>query len=366
MEYSPTSKASPVYQSNSNNLSPPSNRMPIKREWQEDDFQYESDPTELKFSEDTGESKQAAWLIKLPPYLAKHWKELLDFEDNEELVLGTIRVKVPKVPNNKQEMKLRLNPILKSSQNIPQDYQLKSRGNPHNMYCWAEEEKSIIKKQVGPPIPITFIERSNKRLRSSRTRTTQELKETTSQYPVKAVNKTSFITKFQDELLATPIRGENAPTLHAYSEVVKKELGYITSVNTQMNLLRPGTIGELPNWKTKELLFTAAAKPTSSRDPKDKAYRMNKDVLISSLYKLFEEKEYWVLKEFREKLFQPESFMKQVLREIAIYNQDGPMVGTWELNSDSKKALRLILLYFLILWLLPNSGNSTIYILQVH
>ncbi|PWW73585.1 hypothetical protein C7212DRAFT_365709 [Tuber magnatum] len=343
MKQSPTLKASPVQQSNSTNLSQSSDQKSMKREWQEDDSEYEFDSTELKFPENTGDSKQAAWLVKLPPYLTNHWKELLDLEDNEELVLGTIRVKVPNVPNDyyqKQEIKLRLNSSLKPSQNIPQDYYLKSHGNPYNMYCWAEEKKNILEKQAGSNISTAFIKKSHKRLHLSQA--IAELKNPTFQCPSKAVNETSLIAKFQKEFLATPIRGESAPILYAYSEVAKKQLEYITSVDTPINLLRPGTVGELPNGKTKELLFTAIAKSTSSHGPKDKACRMSKDILISSLYKLFEEKEYWFLKEFREKFFQPNHYMKQVLKEIAIYNHDGPMIGTWRLNSNSKEALRLL------------------------
>ncbi|KAG0642640.1 transcription initiation factor IIF, beta subunit-domain-containing protein [Tuber brumale] len=316
----------------------PSHRESTKREWEEDDFQYESDPSELKFSGNASDSKQPspAWLVKLPPYLTNHWKELLDVDDNEEIVLGTIRVKVPKAPDDKQEMKLRLNSSHKPSQNIPQDYNLESRGKPHNMYCWAEKEKDVPKKQTGPPIPIAFIKGYTKRHRGSEG--AHESKETTLQRPAK-VNRTSFVAKFQDELLATPNRAEGAPTLYARPKAVKKEVGYMTPVSAQMNLLRPGTVGELPNQKEKELLFTAAPKPTLGRDPKDKAYRINKDVLISSLYELFEVKEHWYLKELREELFQPEAYLRQVLREIAIYKQNGPMAGTWELNSDSKEAL---------------------------
>ena len=66
--------------------------------------------------------------------------------------------------------------------------------------------------------------------------------------------------------MAAPVRMEGAPTLYARPEAVKKELRYspITPINAQMNLLRPGTIGELPNRKGKELLFTAAAPACSS------------------------------------------------------------------------------------------------------
>ncbi|CUS12519.1 unnamed protein product [Tuber aestivum] len=324
---------------NSNLPSPSSDQKSTKRKWEDDDIQYESDPSELRFLGDAGSSKQAAWLVKLPPYLTNHWKELLDSDDNEELLLGAIRIKVPKSHENKQEMRLRLNPSLKTSRSIPQDYQLESRGSPRNMYCWAEEEGGVPKKREGPPMPIAFIERSRRGHWGSEG--TREPKETTFRRPSK-VNKTSFVAKFGDELLATPIRVEGAPILHAHPEVAKKELGCITPVNAQMNILRPGTVGEFPNRKGKELLFTAAAKPISGRGPKDKAYRMNKDVLISSLYKLFEEKEYWYLKEFREKLFQPEGYLRQVLKEIAIYHQDGSMAGTWELNSDSREALKWV------------------------
>jgi len=66
---------------------------------------------------------------------------------------------------------------------------------------------------------------------------------------------------------------------------------------------------------------------------------MDKNILISSLYDLFERKEHWSLKELRDKISQPEVYLRQVLGEIAEYNLEGPMAGAWVLNSDSRKAL---------------------------
>jgi len=176
----------------------------------------------------------------------------------------------------KQEIQLRLNPSLKSSQSIPQDYHLESRGKPNNIYCWSEKEKHAPEKQAGPPIPIAFIERSRKRHRN----TTGESKEASVRRPLKgnnkhscmvtrlilltsrAANKTSFVAKLQEDLLAAPIRMVDAQTIHAHPKAVKDELGYnvMTSINAQINLLRPGTVGEFTNSKGKELpSFTAAA-----------------------------------------------------------------------------------------------------------
>lgn len=187
-------------------------RASRKREWGDDDSQYESDPFELRLPENSGSGgvQSTAWLVKLPPYLTNHWKELLESDDNEEIVLGAIRVKIPKAPDDvswllyrielnqpkwapdtsyyqKQEMKLRLNPSLKSSQNIPQDYSLESRGKPHNIYCWTEKEKVVLNEQTGPPMPIAFIERSRKRHRDSEA--PGEPKETTFRRPPKGNNK---------------------------------------------------------------------------------------------------------------------------------------------------------------------------------
>jgi len=70
-------------------------------EWEDDDTQYESDPFELRLPENPIDGKQStAWLVKLPPYLTKHWKELLELDDNEEILLGAIRVRVPKAPSD--------------------------------------------------------------------------------------------------------------------------------------------------------------------------------------------------------------------------------------------------------------------------
>jgi len=99
--YLPIAPLAPQGNSNHQPQSPPCG-VPTKREWEDDDTQYESDPFELRLPENPKDGKQqsTAWLVKLPPYLTNHWKELVDFDDNEEIVLGALRVKVPKAPGD--------------------------------------------------------------------------------------------------------------------------------------------------------------------------------------------------------------------------------------------------------------------------
>lgn len=84
--------------------------------------------------------------------------------------------------------------------------------------------------------------------------------------------------------------------------------------------------------------FQNFVKPTIAvRKPTDaKAARMARSDLLSALFACFKEHEYWSMRGFRERLVQPESYLKQVLEEIAVLNKSGPYNGRWSLKDEWK------------------------------
>ena len=98
-----------------------------------------------------------------------------------------------------------------------------------------------------------------------------------------------------------------------------------------MNPLAPGSLGRsvatgFDNW----------IQPTADkRKPQDqKAARMPKNELIDALFACFREYPYWPIKALKEKLNQPEAYLKSTLEEIANLRKSGKFALKWCLKPE--------------------------------
>lgn len=70
-----------------------------------------------------------------------------------------------------------------------------------------------------------------------------------------------------------------------------------------------------------------------------RAARMERDVLMTLLFKLFNEYEYWTMKGLREKTSQPETYLKECLESIAVMERKGPYALKWRLKDEYRKSI---------------------------
>lgn len=61
---------------------------------------------------------------------------------------------------------------------------------------------------------------------------------------------------------------------------------------------------------------------------------MPKNELIDALFQCFSEYPYWPIKGLRQKLAQPEAYLKLVLEEIAVLNKSGKFALKWCLKPE--------------------------------
>ena len=99
------------------------------------------------------------------------------------------------------------------------------------------------------------------------------------------------------------------------------------------NFLQPGLIGPAQGSTGK---FMQA--PSKKRNREIHA-RLPIDALMDSIFKCFEEYEFWSLKAFKHQLKQPESYLKEVLEGIATLHKRGPHTGRWQLKQETKGAI---------------------------
>ena len=63
---------------------------------------------------------------------------------------------------------------------------------------------------------------------------------------------------------------------------------------------------------------------------------MDQTELMDRLFESFGEYEYWSLKAFKERLRQPESYLKEVLPMIADLVRSGPFSGQYRLRDENR------------------------------
>lgn len=95
-----------------------------------------------------------------------------------------------------------------------------------------------------------------------------------------------------------------------------------------MNPLAPG--------RTVATGFDNWIQPTADkRKPQDqKAARMPKNELIDALFACFRQYPYWPIKSLKERLNQPEAYLKSTLEEIATLRKSGKFALKWCLKPE--------------------------------
>ena len=68
---------------------------------------------------------------------------------------------------------------------------------------------------------------------------------------------------------------------------------------------------------------------------KEKAARMPRNDLLDLLFDCFKEYKYWTLASLKERLVQPESYLRDTLDSIALLIRSGPMIGKYQLRPES-------------------------------
>ncbi|XP_021758352.1 general transcription factor IIF subunit 2-like [Chenopodium quinoa] len=85
---------------------------------------------------------------------------------------------------------------------------------------------------------------------------------------------------------------------------------------------------------SKEKKKTAPVKPVEM-----KRTRRDRGELEDIMFKLFERKPNWALKQLVQETDQPAQFLKEILNELCVYNKRGTNQGTYELKPEYKKAV---------------------------
>lgn len=68
---------------------------------------------------------------------------------------------------------------------------------------------------------------------------------------------------------------------------------------------------------------------------KEKAARMPQNELMDMIFDCFKDYKYWTLASLKQRLRQPEAFLKETLDKVATLTRSGPMTGKYQLKPEA-------------------------------
>jgi transcription initiation factor TFIIF subunit beta len=150
--------------------------------------------------------------------------------------------------------------------------------------------------------------------------------------------KTRILGKVKYEIAGQPLDNEeSAMMMRMRTDEANRPKAEVKRFvpELQNRIIQAGTT-RAANWGT-NLTKTAVAKPTRKKPEVLKAARIPKNQLLDLLFQCFKQYEYWAVKALRQRVQQPEAYLRETLDEIAVLNKSGSFANLWSLKPHYKQ-----------------------------
>ncbi|KAK0392453.1 hypothetical protein NLU13_1948 [Sarocladium strictum] len=317
----------------------------------DEDDMYE-DAGDLEFYDKNAEGNrfEALYLARLPKYLWESWAKLVEgLNDDDEVRLGTLRTWQSKDTNGEDKTHLRM--LLQphaAHQSLPVEYEMDvTDKDVHNHFIFSEEdlpgfkEKSKARSEAAASgMPASLLRPKNENTE----RRPFDRRSRFQPYYRKAVpKKTKIIGKIHYDMRVEPVdKREEEKLLERRlfeADHSKPGVQLITRDRTR-KALQSGT-AQAHNWGDDFVKGAGAPAAKPKKGEVFKAARIPENELIDLFWKCFGEYQFWSMKALRQRLQQPENYIRQVLndREIAVLHKSGPFANHYELTDQYKSGI---------------------------
>jgi len=83
--------------------------------------------------------------------------------------------------------------------------------------------------------------------------------------------------------------------------------------------------------------FQQAAKATKSKSQENKTTRIAQNELLDKIFQCFRQYKYWPFRALKQRLQQPEAYLKQTLEMVAHLIKSGDHSMTWQLKPEAQE-----------------------------
>ncbi|KAM5383675.1 hypothetical protein ACJZ2D_001912 [Fusarium nematophilum] len=311
----------------------------------EDDL-YE-DAGDLEFYDKSAPNRafDTLYLARVPRYMWDAWIKLTErLGDDDEIQIGTLRTWNEQKPDGGVDTKLRmlLAPNCPEHQLLPREYDLDVlEPNVSNHFIFSEEDLPGFKAKskarqdaANAGIPASLL-RQRAGNGGGPERPSYDRRSRFQPYYRKAVPKrTKVFGKIHYDVRVEPrdIREEERLLAQRLidAEQSKSKL-QIISRNKASSIINPGTAGSV-SWGGNFIKNTApTVKP--KKGEVFKAARIPENQLLDLIFECFRQYQYWSMKALRQKLQQPDQYLRQVLEKIAVLNKSGRFANHYCLSE---------------------------------
>ncbi|KAL8993119.1 MAG: hypothetical protein Q9169_006586 [Polycauliona sp. 2 TL-2023] len=304
---------------------------------QSDDDIYE-DAGDLDFSR----AQQGLFLTRIPKYLWESWSTL---DDEEEIRIGTVRVEGGL--EDVKRMSLLLEPRIPNHKDIPQEYNMNlTNRKSSNTFIFSEKDLhgyatkgkvGMPNRPAGGPYP-SRAPNSGFQQRPAQNAPQRETGKRWQPYKRTIPKQTALSGRVQTEVNCFPV--ENS----AYQRVMDARAKHALSKprrETKMVDRQPRGVHAITGLRQRNAFesgFTTTGKRPSGKGQQLKAARIPKNELKDLIFGCFRKYTYWAIRNMRKTLDQPESYLKEVLEEVAMMARSGSYTNLWQLKPEYRES----------------------------
>ncbi|TQV95831.1 hypothetical protein V2A60_001000 [Cordyceps javanica] len=312
------------------------------------------DAGDLEFYDKSqGPTFETLYLARIPRYMWEAWQKLSDrLDDDEEVQIGTLRTwnepgetdEDGNVGPETTKLRMLLDPGCGEHHALPREYDLDVLDRDvRNHFIFTEEDLPSYKAknkerqdQLNAGIPAHILRQKEAAASGGGPqRNTYDRKSRFQPYYRKAIpKKTKVFGKIHYDVRVEPRNtGEEARYLgqQLYQAENSRAKLQIISRNTASSIINPGTAGAV-GWAGNFIKNTPSlVKPKKGEILK--AARIPKNQLLDLIFDCFRQYQYWSMKALRQRTQQPDSYLRQVLDEVAVLNKSGPFANHYCLSE---------------------------------
>lgn len=295
----------------------------------EDDGAFE-DTNELELPQQL----QEAWLVRLPPNLHEKWTAM---EAGEEMVVGTLR-RYKK--SGKQQ--IMLNRSLPMYDKVAKSFDMdKTEEDVTNTYVFSEKDlpgfhKGAKNKKGGPDATNGRVDKNGRyNFRRAVPKQTALRYLITSEFNCMATENAETAELMRERVQAAEHvrpRVEFLTMDPRQSEGMSQNTGGASAFGNFV-VSRRQDEAAMQLFANSSLMKASAS--NKARPQENKAARMPRNELLDRLFACFKEYTFWSMKALRERLHQPESYLKDTLEDIAELIRSGQQTGNWRLKPEA-------------------------------
>lgn len=294
---------------------------------------------------DLTNSKRGVWLVKVPKYISQRWENAKEQTEVGKLLISKGADGVPEIKFNLSEELLKV-PVSKSNDTSKNGASTTSSTTSKS--STATSSSSVNNKKQNDPLQLIALpKKTQPQVKNSLIGTKKDIVYNQKELEIPKEHKFAisdishqhlavFSEQYDEQQKTKRLvlegnvvqKGECRPIADSlYMDLKKQRIVEARQPTRLVQQLDKAVVNYKP-------LVSNRAEAETKRKNDQKKSREDRDKVQDMLFTAFENHQYYYLKDLEKITKQPVSYLKDILREIAIFNSKMPHKNQWELKAQ--------------------------------